>query len=838
MKTEHAPIVLHLDDTRALQSERTGGKGSNLARLTQLGFNVPAGFVIEARFYREFAAPARDAIAAALPPAGADPMSFRRASEMIAGIISRLQLPANLEAGVNEALDKFPADTPFAVRSSSTFEDLAGAAFAGQHDTFLNVRGREQVLAKIRECYRSLWNERVISYRAQKGFDHNAVAMAVVVQQLVDAEVAGVGFSVNPVSGDLTEIVVDANFGLGESVVGGEMAVDHWEIDKTTSNVRREFIAEKNHRIVSAGDGVREIRASPDDARRPALDTSQIGQLAKLLRDVENACNFPQDIEWCFAGGKLWLLQSRPVTKIAPRWTRDESAERFPNTISPLTWDLVNEGFHQSLEVSFRMIGLPPCHSAWFALHDHYVYGDQNLVDLYLRSPVFAPRSLDDVRAALPMLRERFRWVQELPGNWTRDLDAFLLKLGSLSATPLDGLDAGELWRHVQEIQKVACGYFEPNIAISITHATLHRLLAHLIRLVMGAGADRICDGLFAHNETNTAAINRELYELATMVRATPELERLMKSESSMHFVQSDAAAAFPEFSQRFARFLADHGHREMEFDMYHAPWGEAPWIVIDNIRLILTGPMDTPPATLERQQKMRSEAATFELLGRVPSDLRFFFNELIRLVRAYTALDDLEHYETFRLMPVFRRALREFGKRIQTATHIADPMDVYFARRSQIDEALRTGTSDAMRQLGNRILEQKNVWQKDRQRTPSWEFGREAEATPGRNELKGLPGSPGIAEGEIWIVNGPEDFAGFPKGAVLVARTTNPSWTPLFYNASAIVTESGGPLSHGAVTAREMGIPAVMSVRQIMQTARNGQHVTVNGSAGTVSVA
>lgn len=798
-------LILRLDDPAARNAQDTGGKGASLARLTQAGFPVPDGFVVTTGAFR---------LCAAQPDQ---------------------KVPAELRVAIDSALVPFPEDTAFAVRSSSTFEDLAGAAFAGQHDTFLNVRGLEAVMTRVRDCFASLRTERAIAYRAQNGFAEADATMAVVVQRLIPAEVAGVAFSVNPVSGDLTESVVDANFGLGESVVGGEAAVDHWELTKATGEVRRAVIADKRVQTVTTADGVRDAERTDPSAALPCLTEADLRALAELLRDVEQHAKFPQDIEWCRADGTFWLLQARPVTRIAPRWTRDESAERFPNTITPLTWDFVDEGFHRSLDVSFRMLGFPPCHSRWFALHDHYVYGDQNLVELYLRRPPFAPRTLDEVRAAVPELRERYRWVQELPIRWARDLDGYLLELGSLATQPLDELDARGVWDHALAIQRLAVRYFEPNIAISITQATLHRLLSQLTKLVAGPDADGLLEGLFAHGETKTAAINRELGELADLIRGDTDLQRLFAERESRDLAMPGTFWMHPAFADRFACFLKDHGHREMEFDMYAPPWGEAPWIVLDTIRLLAADPNPVLPALRERAQKIRQQEAELSLLNRTPEDLRYFLHEVIRLTHAYTALDDLEHYETMRLTPVFRRALRELGRRWQQQANLDDPMDVYFARRAQVEAALVRGTDAAVRELGVHIRKQKAAWRKDRARTPVWQLGLDP-APPARvGDLMGLPGSPGCAEGEVCLVHGPEDFARFKAGAVLVARTTSPSWTPLFYHAAAVITESGGPLSHGAVTAREIGIPAVMSVRGALSALEDGDFVEVNGTTGHI---
>jgi pyruvate,water dikinase len=833
---------MRFDEPLATRLELSGGKGANLSLLTQRGFPVPPGFVVMAPVYREFIMGADGWLRriAALP--FHDAAALRAASEVLQAELSRLPLPQPAADEIQQQLGRFPEGTAFSVRSSSTMEDLASAAFAGQHETFLNVVGAPDVLDRVRGCFVSLWADRAIAYRHEQGFDHAQAAMAVVVQQMVPSETAGVGFSMNPVSGQLGEMVINANFGLGESVVSGEGEVDQWILDKATRAVRSANIASKSRQVVSAASGTRETHLTGADAAKPSLNEGQLTALADLLVRVEGSYAFPQDIEWAFAGGKLWLLQSRPITTIPPRWTRDESAERFPNVITPLTWDFVESGFHRSLNHSFGLLGFPHFSGKWFAMFGHYIYGNQNAVELYARRIPFSVGSLDELRGAIPRLRQQFGWVQELPIAWMRDLDHYLITLGRFQAKPLDGKTPLEIWRHVLAVNEHGAQYFLPNIAISIAQGSIYKVLHGLLELAIGpADADVLFDHLLTWCETKTGQINKELFELALFARQDRAFGERIAGMSSRDLIQCGALAANPDFNARFERFLRDHGHREVDFDAYVATWCEAPWIVLDNLRLILQGPMDCTPAEKERELKIRAQKAEVTLFAKLPADLHFFFHELLRLARTYTSLDDLEHYETTRLTPALRRGLRALGERLVQRGALAEPMDVFFAHQEQMERALTTDTPDAWKEFAAQVREQKAAFLADRARRPEWVLGQSepaASAATGTGDvLTGLAGSPGVAEGPVYLVLTPDDFAKFPKGAVLVARTTNPTWTPLFYSAVAVVTESGGPLSHGAVTAREMRIPAVMSVKESLTRLQNGQRVRVDGAAGRVEL-
>ncbi|HVN43045.1 MAG TPA: PEP/pyruvate-binding domain-containing protein [Steroidobacteraceae bacterium] len=617
--------TLRFQDSGAERLAFSGGKGSNLAILTQGGFPVPRGFIVAAQAYADFISRAPWLAQAVRQLPFADAAALRTASERLRERLLELPLPEGLESEIRERLGAMEGIRAVSVRSSSTMEDLASAAFAGQHETYLNVAGAEAVAARVRSCFASLWGDRAIAYRHQQRLDHLLANMAVVVQEMVPSEVSGVGFSLDPVSGDIGAMIIDANYGLGESVVSGEGEIDHWTVAKSDCSVRSAVIARKSRKIVCAALGTEELPVSGAEAEQPCLSEAQVREVAALLSRVEGHYQFPQDIEWAYAGGRLHLLQARPITTIPARWTRDESAERFPNVITPLTWDFVEEGFHKSLSYSLRLMHYPPFSGRWFGLHGHYVYGNQNAVEIYGKRDPLRVRSLSELREALPKLRAEFQWVQELPVIWACDLDNYLVHIGELLVTPLEDRDLRGVWRYVLDVNDLGSGYFLPNIAISITQAGLNKVLHALLTITVGPQeAHRLFDDLLAFCETKTGVINRELYEMARMIRGYPELEKLLQAEPSKSLIGREALAAFPEFQGRLQRFLRDHGHREIDFDAYAPTWVEVPWVVLDNLRLILQMPLDQSAHEKERELRMRMQRAEFELYQHAPADVHY----------------------------------------------------------------------------------------------------------------------------------------------------------------------------------------------------------------------
>jgi phosphohistidine swiveling domain-containing protein len=903
-------LTLSFTDPLATDLARSGGKGASLAKSAQ-NLPVPGGFIVTAEAYSSFIAPLQSRIT--------ELMTGESPAEAIAELIRSAPIP---EAWLSE-FDRAVAEAglegePVAVRSSGTMEDLPGAAFAGQHDTYLGVRGTQAIAEAVRDCYASLWNEHAFRYRRQLGVDQLEAKMAVVVQLMVAVgveEAAGVAFSVDPVRGNTNEVLINAAFGLGETVVGGEEPVDEFRVRREDGEQVAAEIAEKPTALIMcdgdvgglgddaavgtdrAGDGgdvrTEVVRLGEGQRTRPALTEEQTMAVAELAVEAENHFGFAQDIEWAIHDGQLYLLQSRPITRVAPRWTRDESAERFPTPVTPLTWDLVEAGFHHSLNHSFDLMGLPPFDDKWFVMRDFYIYGNQTAVDLYAgRLPTNMLSSVEAITESLPQIAQQFGWVQELPVQWMRDLDTYLIGIGRLSNEPLEDKSLAEVWEHVIAISNLGTEYFRPNIAISLTQGTLYAALQHMLSLALDEEqAQVVFERLLSSTETKTSQVNAELRELSSAVAEDPELLAALEDHHGEAGVES-VLPRFPEFAASFEKFLAQHGHRELDFDAYHPTWVEAPHIVLDQIRLLAArtvadrtgadgtgasgaadgdavggdagsavGGADGASATgqsaipSDMERKVVQAETERAVVNAAPEQLRYLVQEVIRLARTYTALDDLEHYQTTRLTLPMRRALKELGGRLVDAGVLDEASDVYFIDFEHLDEAIRAAdvgsvgaeassesgaagadANTALAGLTEIAAKNKAAYQEAVDRTPEWEYGKSTvvDDTDG-DHIKGTAGSPGVVEGEIFVVHSPADFSSFPDGAILVARTTNPAWTALFYQASGVITESGGALSHGAVTARELGLPAVMAVRDATSRFTSGQRVRVDGSNGTV---
>ncbi len=369
--------VLSLDDQRATL-ETVGGKGASVARLLQAGMPVPGGFHVTTAAYERFVAEndLKSGIRAALEKADASkPDTLTNASEKIGDVFLRADLPEGVSGAISEAYAGLAqVDPAVAVRSSATTEDLPGASFAGQQATSLNVRGEDELLAAVRHCWASLWSERAIAYRERQEFRHDRAAIAVVVQRLVPAEVSGILFTANPVSGARDEIVVNAARGLGEAVVGGLATPDSLIMDRTTLALRERQTGRQEVETVLAEHGTAERALDPKRAAQPTLNDTQLVRLAQIGIEIEHRFGTPQDVEWAYADGRFWVLQARPITNLPPAllkdvlweppfpdsaWWRRQVVENMPDPLSPLFDELyLREGLALSIDAImefFRM---------------------------------------------------------------------------------------------------------------------------------------------------------------------------------------------------------------------------------------------------------------------------------------------------------------------------------------------------------------------------------------------------------------------------------------------------------------------------------------------------
>ncbi|MFI7108892.1 PEP/pyruvate-binding domain-containing protein [Nonomuraea sp. NPDC050227] len=820
--------VIPLDDEAAADLGTAGGKGASLARLVRAGLPVPGGFVVTTRAYRSFVAAFGDEIASS-----GDPGALFAAHE----------IPAALAEAIRAAHAALGDDVAVAVRSSATAEDLPELSFAGQQDTFLNVRA-DGLLEAVRRCWASLWNPRAVAYRERNGVPHDDVALAVVVQELVDADAAGIMFTADPVTGARDEIVVNASWGLGEAVVGGQVTPD--TITLSGGRVTGSRVADKTVMTVRTASGTREEPVPEELRRAPVLDAAQAVELAALGERVQALYGMPMDVEWARRDGTFAILQARPITGLKPQveewndslkgdylWTAGNLGEAIPDVMTPATWSFVRIFIHEAMSASalpgFDLVGniggrfymnLSVVHSIAAALGMRSRLGAVEQVfgrlPAGLEVPLVRLSRWEIVRRVLPMavtLQRRVRRnIKELP--------AFLAtsrqrceELRERVAATSSGPELADLWTSAIEPHLVTSSRML-EAAGRQGGATLVWTRDRLRRLMGEADAEAMLTGVNADGE---------LASLGPVLG----LGRLARGEISRE------------------EFALAYGHRgPHEFEVSRPRPGEDPaWIdaQLAGLRDLRAG----TEALLARQEKARQEAWA-RFAARYPGK-EARMSARVRRWNAVVRDRESARSENIRAFWV----LRAFVVRAGELTGHGD--DLFHLYLEEILDVLRGDASALARVPVRRATHDRYAalppyptvivgrfdpvrWAADPGRRADV-FDARGFDVPVSDTVTGFPGAPGVVEGVARVIAGPEDGDRLAPGEILVTTLTNVGWTPMFPRAAAVVTDMGAPLSHASIVARELGIPAVVGTGNATMRLRDGDRVRVDGERGTVEL-
>jgi rifampicin phosphotransferase len=812
-----------------------GGKGANLGELIKAGFPVPKGFVVTTAAYDHMLKETGlgRTISVALKEGPTTGATIREA-------FLAADVPPEIEQEIVEVYRDLLGAGAVAVRSSATAEDLPEAAFAGQQDTFLNVIGGQALLNTVRRCWASLWTDRAIAYRERQEIDQLTVKLAVVVQEMVPAEVAGVMFTANPVTGARDEIVIDASPGLGEAVVSGQVTPDRfvlrkrwwiWNIAERRRG-RREVIIRAR-----SGGGTEHVEgAAATDVL--ALPDRELRRLARLGAAIEQHFGRPQDVEWAWADGKASILQARPITALpepAPRPSRRIQlwagilTELLPDRPYPLevtTWGL-QLLVSAVLAPMFRILGVA-------VRLDHLIVEEDGVVVRFTDQLPFrpTPRLL---LAPLRLLRLARRYD---PAHWRSDplLLEVQTRVRALEARDLQALSWPGLLDTVDEAMAILELVGQLRARYLLPRALAFGLLRLMLTLLRAG--DRFGTLLFTGLETRTVDANRALEALAAHIRSDPSLaDAFARYEASELTPALEAQPAGRAFLTELRTFLDEYGHREAgaTLQISRSTWKDAPEVVLG----ILKGLAAAPPRAEAKRHAW--EAARDELLShpllRIPP-LRSAFLGLLAEARWFPQIrEDTRFYATL-ILPVLRRTLLEFGRRLADTGVLDLPEDVFHLKLKELQRI--DGTWPPPPQLAGELralVARRMAKRAELKGTPLVDprLLRQA-GVEGDVLLRGIPGSPGMAEGTVRIVHDASEFGKLRPDEVLVAPYTNPAWTPLFQRAVAVVVDSGGAGSHAAIVAREYGIPAVMATIDGTHKLSDGQQVRVDGDQGLVS--
>ena len=866
-----------------------GGKGANLARLARAGFSVPGGFIASTDAYRAYvtANDLDDLIGDATRNLQTDdPVALKCASQTIRGGFSAGTLPSNMATALCDAYSA-AGRPPVAVRSSATAEDLPDSSFAGQQDTFLNVRGEDALLDAVVNCWSSLWTARAIGYRARNKIPQEGVALAVVVQEMVPSEASGVMFTANPLKGKRTEYVIEATLGLGEALVSGLVEPDHYLVDAPTGRIVSKSLGAKATIVQGLAEGGTVTRVQ-DAATRQALPDPVIGELVELGRQVAELLGAPQDIEWAWAQGQLFLLQSRPITTLfpLPAGMAPEpllllfsfgSVQGLLDPVTPLGQDVIKlfaVGGARLFGYRFTPESLNALYTAAERLFINFTGLARHPL---LRHPFRAFLSYVGSGAyqALESLEDdpRLAPTSRFGLGGIRRLVPFLMRVVPRMVHTFLRPDAGRRRFH-RQIERYLADYearFDATVTLAERVALLEEVASKAFYLLLprfvscfGAGmaglnllkqiASRslgeeydvwaLTRGM-PHNVTTE--MDLALWETARAIKADPAALAWFQGNDAEALAADCMAGRLPEQAQdALGRFLHQYGMRGLgEIDLGRPRWRENPTPVMQVLQsyLRIEG-ADQAPDAVFRRGAAASQAALDQLIEQVRGTQGGRFKaRMIRLasvrMRALLGLRETPKFWAICMMGVVRNSLLDSGRELVAAAVLSRSDDLFYINLAEL-RALAAGVerewaavAGDRRQTYTREMDRKQIPRLLLSDGQAFYEGLMApDGDAGR--LVGSPVSAGVAEGMVRVVMDP--FAErLEPGEILVCRGTDPSWTPLFLVAGGLVMEVGGMMTHGSVVAREYGIPAVVGVDKATSRLHTGQRVRVDGTSGQV---
>jgi pyruvate,water dikinase len=891
--------VLPLDSAGATL-ERVGGKGANLAELARAGFAVPGGFLVTTEAYRAFVAEnaiGEQIVRLARAVVSDDPLALDQASQQIQALFEAGAMPEQIASDIRAGYVSLAASPhhpitpsqeglPVAVRSSATAEDLPGMSFAGQQDTYLNVVGPEQVLGAVRRCWASLWTARAIGYRARNGIAPDDVALAVVVQRLVPSEVSGVLFTANPLTGRRDEIVIDASFGLGEAIVSGQVEPDHYVVDPRAWQITSRKLGAKAMAIVPrAGGGTDQVARGGGQA----LPDAQILELARTARRVAEHFGTPQDIEWALAEGRLYLLQSRPITSLYPLpqpqprdgathayWSLG-SVQGVIDPFTPMGRDAIRQGLAAGLFRLFRIrqpvsealvdagdrlfIDITASTAFWRAFLPNIDPAAAQVLGALIdegrvaaKNPFSRAKLRELLPTALPVLAGILAAVAGPEYMRARAIvraEDFLAgaRLRAAQAPTLPALlDALE--RDLADFVARVLPQLAPVLLPAIAAMKLtDRWLVDWLGLQPGA-VFQLLRGLPGNV---TSEMDLRLWARVQTIRADDAAREFVLSEPVEGLAEAYERGALPPVAQRqVAEFMARYGMRGVgEIDFGRPRWRDDPTPIIQTIRNYLRqeDPNLAPDVVFARgaAEAKRLAAEWVARLGRT------------RLGKARAkvlalAIDRMRKLMGFRESPKFyiiqifghyHAALLAHGRELAGQGTIERPEDIFFV---PLDKLRRFGHGQPL-DLKAIVAGERAAYERElaRRRMPRLLLSTgetfyeglgsaNGAAAASTEVLKGDPVSPGLVEGRAHVVLDPRGVRLEP-GEILVCPATDPGWTPLFLTAGGLVMEIGGMVTHGSVVAREYGIPAVVGVHGATTLLRTGQRLRVDGTSGRITV-
>ncbi len=841
-------FILTIENDHIFSTDFSGGKGSNLAHLTKVGINVPSFFILGSSLYKHI-----------IKLNDIEKLIGRVSIKKSQSIISEIQsaiitakIPESIAIQITCAFKDLIQNSHFqtvAVRSSALEEDLQNYSFAGQLDSYLNIKDEKQLLESIKKCWASLWNERVLAYTSKHKRKLSFKSMAVVVQQMIPVEISGICFTNDPRDLIRESLIIEAHKGIGAEIVGGKTIPTNYHIR------RRDLEVDKT------------IYPKDQKEQQELLTETKLKELARLCLEIETYFATPQDIEWGLYKNKFYFLQSRPITTLERKrpikqdeiWCNYFFAERFPQPVSPLGWTILKPlieknafreplhflGFHDlaQSEITRCFSGRPFTNLKVFrALHycfpTSFVSADKR--NVFYDYPISTKESVKRIiRRLFPFINALLKSANWIPPihlkNWNRFLNHYIHQIHQLNSLDYKSLSDQSLWQLNYKAEHLT----DRLLNLHRWSITFAELIYHFLDFILQKwlpqinAATTLVDLHRGIPGNKTVEMNIELRKLSELM--TQKLSKF--KEKGIHH-NSNELSHIPMWELFFEKY----GHRSISLDIYIPTWSEDNNFIIKLIEQYKTSSNQFVPTVLQRQyQKRRKEASEtiFQTLAKQPGGFtkRKIFEILLHWSQHFFRLRENQRYYWHQALAVHRKIFVELGVRFSQNGWLKKPEMIFFLTKFEIQKILQSQKANIeFTKKAKQRFEQFERWKNvhppaliDQSISEQFHLKRKVK------KLNGIGVSPGIVSGKARVLTSLRESSKIRQGEILVVPTTDPSWTPLFGLIHGLVMEVGGVLSHGSIIAREFGTPAVTSVERVTSIIETGMRITVDGNEGMV---
>ncbi|MEO2074012.1 MAG: phosphoenolpyruvate synthase [Bacillus sp. (in: firmicutes)] len=862
-------LALGFEEMEKTQLLLVGGKGLNLGELSKIeGIQVPEGFCVTTVGYQK-AIEQNETFQALLGQLALlkveDRDQIGEISRKIRQLIMEVEIPSDVAKAVTHYLSTLGEEYAYAVRSSATAEDLPHTSFAGQHDTYLNIIGKESIMQHIRKCWASLFTDRAVIYRMQNGFDHRHVYLSVIVQRMVFPQASGILFTADPITSSRKLLSIDASFGLGEALVSGMVSADCYKV--RDEEIVDKMIATKKLAIYGRKEGGTETQQiDPSLQKTQTLTDQQILRLARIGRQIEANFGCPQDIEWCLIDDTFYIVQSRPITTLFP----------IPEANDQENHVYVSVGHQQMMTDPIKPLGL-----SFFLLTTPAPMrkaGGRLFVDVthMLASPDSRNMLLNNMGQHDPLMKdalmtivERGDFIKSIPNDQkppspNRNNTDMLAGIENNPSIVVDLINSTqtsieELKQNIQIKSGVNLFDFILEDILELKKILFNPQSSRVFMSAMNAsswineninkwlGEKNVADILsqsVPHNITSEMGL--ALLDVADVIRPYPEVIDYLQHVKDDNFL--DELVNFnggQEARDAIYDFLNKYGMRcAGEIDITRSRWSEKPTTLVPMILGNIKN-FESNASNRKFEQGLRvalkKEQEILDRLKQLPDGEQKAkeTKHMIGLIRNFIGYREYPKYGMISRYFVYKQALLKESEQLVQAGIIHEKEDIYYLTFEELHEVVRTNKLDY--QI---ICKRKDEYKLYEKLTPPRVITSDGEIIAGvykrenipAEAIVGLPVSSGVIEGRARVILNMEDAA-LDEGDILVTPFTDPSWTPLFVSIKGLVTEVGGLMTHGAVIAREYGLPAVVGVENATKLIKDGQRIRLHGTEGYITI-